>query len=304
MTPNELPESSARDSDAAPFIDRLTNTVRAGAPCGVVGLDPRVDRLPRELAGDATDRILNFYRDVLPRIAAVGLPAVKPNIAFFERYGAAGFAVYEETCRLAREHGLLVIGDIKRGDIGSTAEAYAAFHQDIADAVTVQPWLGDDSMTPFLDGCRRTGGGLFVLVRTSNAGGDRFQGLRVADGSGGTLAHQTADAVHGWGQQEGLQHGGWSSIGAVCGATRPGELLELRQRMPNAWVLVPGVGAQGGSLPDLAPALADDGCGLLINQSRGVLQVFEPGDSGWREAVDRALRTFVDDLLALRGSRS
>jgi orotidine-5'-phosphate decarboxylase len=214
---------------------------------------------------------------------------VKPNIAFFECHGWEGFRAYEETCRLAREQGLLVIGDVKRGDIGSTAAAYAAGHFAWADAVTLHPYLGSDSIEPFLLRCREDGKGVFVLVRTSNPSASEFQELPVGDGD---LSSAVARAVHRWGEGSGDPEG-YSCVGAVVGATYGSQIVRLRELMPRAWILLPGIGAQGASVEDAAAAFDRRGRGALVAQSRGVMQCFDPGDSGWREAIERAAASFA-----------
>jgi orotidine-5'-phosphate decarboxylase len=283
------------------FCRRLAAAIGSGAPAGVIGLDPRLEHLPRDLAPDAepATRITRFFDEVLPWIADAGFPAVKPNVAFFEAHGSAGYGAYERVCARAREHGLLVVADVKRGDIGSTAEAYAAAHLALADAVTLHPWLGTESLEPFLRGCRELGKAVFVLVRTSNPSATEFQALRLADGR--DVSDAVADAVSAWGRElVDPEAGGYSPVGAVVGATRPDDLVRLRQRMPHAWILVPGVGAQGGRVADLVPAVDAHGLGLLVNQSRGVLQPFAPDDVDWRDRVRAALASFADDLRALR----
>ncbi|MHC4077093.1 MAG: orotidine-5'-phosphate decarboxylase, partial [Planctomycetota bacterium] len=217
-------------------------------------------------------------------------------VAFFERYGAAGFGAYEAVCRLAREQGLLVIGDIKRGDIGSTAQAYADGHCGLVDAVTLNPYLGTDALEPFLEASRKQGTGLFVLVRTSNPSAVEFQSLTTSDGS--SLAQQVARAVHRWGEQT-APGAGYGLVGAVVGATHGDEIAEFRELMPRAWLLLPGVGAQGGRVADVRAAFDDEGLGGLVAQSRGILQAFDPKDGSWRDQVESAAARFQADVLAV-----
>jgi orotidine-5'-phosphate decarboxylase len=235
---------------------------------------------------------------VLARHVAV----VKPNIAFFEAHGADGFRAYEVTCALAKSHGLLVIGDCKRGDIGSTATAYADGHFRWADAVTLHPYLGRDSVEPFLDRCRdgKNGKGVFILVRTSNEGARDFQDLTV---DGAPLCDRIAAAVTAWGKDLPVAEG-YCPVGAVVGATWPQELARLRALMPRAWLLLPGVGAQGAKVQDLAAAFDRRGLGALINQSRGVMQVFRPTDSDWLERIDRAAKSFADECRTVAADRA
>jgi orotidine-5'-phosphate decarboxylase len=282
------------------FTSRVAGRVLEGLAPAVVGLDPRLEALPARLAPAAApaERITAFYREVLPRLRG-RVPAVKPNIAFFEVHGAPGWAAYEETCRLARAADLAVIADVKRGDVGSTAEAYAAAHFRHADAVTLHPLLGKDSMLPFLERCRNDGRAVFVLVRTSNPSAGEFQDLPV--GPARTLTDALADAVHRWGEGVADEHG-YSPVGAVVGATWPAELARLRARLPAAWLLIPGVGAQGGRIADLAPAFDGRGLGALVAQSRGILQCFAPDDVEWRDRIDAAVEAFTKDLRALSAS--
>lgn len=277
----------------ANFSETLTERLRQGAAPAVVGLDPRLEALPATVlpGAAATERILAFYREVLPLLARY-VPLVKPNIAFFERFGAAGFGAYEATCRLAREQGLLVIGDIKRGDIGSTAEAYAEAHVGLVDAVTLNPYLGEESLQPFLRAAQEMGTGLFILVRTSNPSAAEFQDL---------VAKQVAKAVHRWGEAT-TPGPGYSLVGAVVGATYADEILGFRQLMPRSWLLLPGVGAQGAAVSDVQAAFDSEGLGALVAQSRGILQPFAPGDRGWRDRVEAAAARFRDEVLQVSRS--
>lgn len=285
------------------FVARLAERVLAGESPIVIGLDPRLDALPAKVAPDDTParRIVEFYRQALP-VVARHAPCVKPNVAFFECHGADGYRAYEETCALAHQHGLLVLGDIKRGDIGSTAEAYAEGHFRIADAVTLHPYLGLDSVQPFLRHCRpeQGGRGVFVLVRTSNPGAKDFQDLQVG---GEPLCDVVARAVTRWGQDLPLAHG-YSPVGAVVGATWPQELARLRALLPHAWLLLPGVGAQGAKVQDLAAAFDRRGLGALVNQSRGVMQCFQPTDADWLDRVDGAGAAFAAECRAVAHSRT
>jgi len=281
------------------FTRRIASRIEGGRAPAVVGLDPRADALPARVApGESPDiRIVAFYRDAMPVIAEHAA-AVKPNIAFFEALGSAGVRAYEETCDLARDAGLPIIGDVKRGDVGSTAEAYAEAGFRCADALTLHPWLGRDSVEPFLAWCRDRGRGVFVLVRTSNPSAAEFQGLRVGDR---TMSETVAAAVDAWGAEL-VDELGYSAVGAVVGATWPAELRALRALMPHAWLLIPGVGAQGGSVADLAPAFDGRGLGALVAQSRGVMQCFDPADAGWLDRIESALVRFCQELREVAAS--
>ncbi|MFM1872864.1 MAG: hypothetical protein RL398_2286 [Planctomycetota bacterium] len=285
------------------FVAELAARVLAGHAPIVIGLDPRLDALPAAVApgGSPTERILEFYRLALPAVARHA-PCVKPNIAFFECFGSEGYRAFERTCEMAKAAGLLVLADVKRGDIGSTAEAYAEGHYQVADAVTLHPYLGGDSVAPFLKACRPETGGkaVFVLVRTSNPGARDFQDLPVRgnDGVERSLCDIVAQEVTRWGANLPMAEG-YSPVGAVVGATWPQELARLRALLPHAWLLLPGVGAQGGSVKDLRAAFDHRGLGALVNQSRGVMQAFAPGDSDWLQRLESAAATFARDCKAV-----
>jgi len=268
------------------FPETLAAAVVArGCPL-VVGFDPRPQRLPQTLTRGASlpEAVTRFYRRVVDLIRDL-VPCIKPQIAFFEAMGHEGFRAYEQTCAYARENGLLVIGDVKRGDIGSTAEAYARAHFAHADALTLHPLLGTDSVEPFLAYCRDAGKGVFVLVRTSNPSATEFQDLRCGDR---TLSEHLADAVDRWGRSA-SPHGDYSAVGAVVGATWPEELARLRTRMPRAWILLPGVGAQGAKVEDLAAAFDPHGLGGLVTVSRAATECFEPQDAAWEDKIVAAV---------------
>lgn len=274
------------------FVAQIAQRILGGQAPIVIGLDPRLDALPQRILpnGAPAARIVEFYREALPAIARHA-PCVKPNIAFFEQFGADGYRAYEQTCELARQHDLLVIGDVKRGDIGSTAEAYADGHFALADALTLHPYLGGDSIAPFLKACDPARGGraVFVLVRTSNPGARDFQDLPVA---GEALCDVVARAVTRWGSELPKSEG-YSPVGAVVGATWPQELARLRALLPHAWLLLPGVGAQGGAVKDLAAAFDHRGLGALVNQSRGVMQCFAPAAADWLDRLEQAAKDFA-----------
>jgi orotidine-5'-phosphate decarboxylase len=294
------------------FADRLDEAVaRAGNPC-LVGLDPHVDLLPAEFgaalgAGRAqrARAVGDFLCEVID-VAAGKIPAVKPQSALFEIHGPEGAAAWDRVVRHAHEAGLLVIGDVKRGDIDSTARAYArAYLEDdpdspgsSCDAVTVNPYLGADSVRPFLETCARTGKGVYVLVRTSNKGGALFQ-----DHGSPRLYERVADAVVEWGREL-VGSSGLSSVGAVVGATHPAELALLRGRMPSTPFLIPGYGAQGGGAADVLGGFLPGGRGALVNSSRAVLFAWkEPRFAGrsWKDAT----RTALDEMIsALRPTRA
>lgn len=280
------------------YADRLENACREKDSAVCVGLDPRPSELPSEFrfAERGAAALADWGRAVVD-VVAPHAAVVKPQVAFFEAFGAPGFAAYEEVVRTAREAGLLVIADAKRGDIGSTAEAYAAAHFDRigADALTVSPYLGRDTLEPFLVRCREQGRGIYVLVRTSNPGARDVQDL-VVDGE--PLYRRMARMVAELGAGPGLVGAsGLSAVGAVCGATYPAELAELRGVMPDTPLLVPGYGAQGGAAADCAGGFTASGTGAVVNSSRGITFAFRKGDHArrfgearWRESVEESVR--------------
>lgn len=296
-----------------PFADRLAAAVRARRTPVLVGLDPRGANLPALLrpAGshpspaDWAQSYRQFCREVIDVVAPL-VPAVKPQAAFFEQLGAAGMLALADTIQYAAERDLLVILDGKRNDIGSTATAYADGYlgsrgQSVwgADALTVSPYLGDDSLTPFVDVAQARGAGLFILVKTSNPGGRLFQDLEC---QGSKLFERVGAYVE---QLAGETLGacGYGSVGAVVGATHPEQLAALRDTMPRSWFLVPGFGAQGGTARDAAGAFDAHGLGAIVNSSRAIIFAHqrEPyrekfGEQNWQGAVEAATREMIDQL--------
>jgi orotidine-5'-phosphate decarboxylase len=262
---------------ATHFSDRLAEAVVGKRTQLVVGLDPVVELLPDEVDGD----IGAFCRGIVDAVATHAV-AVKPQSAFFEAHGADGVRAFWEACAYAREAGLLVIADAKRGDIGSTAEAYAAAFAGRVDAVTVNPYLGGDSIEPFLDTCRREGSGIFCLVKTSNPGSADFQDARLADGR--RVWEQVAGLVQAWGSDL-IGSGGWSAVGAVVGGTFPQEIAEARRLLPATPFLVPGIGAQGGSPVEVAAAFTGDPASAVVSASRSVIYAFRTAGGDWRVAA-------------------
>ena len=294
-----------------PFPDRLADAVRKKGNVLCVGLDPRWDSLPETLrkrhGNESLDAIAAPVEEFCVRVlelVADRVPAVKPQSAFFEACGPAGMTALQAVIRRAKELGLIVILDSKRGDIASTAEAYAdaALAGVVvggrrlpvweADAVTVNPYLGRDAVEPFVASARRAGGGVFVLVRTSNAGAGLFQD-RVSEGR--KLYQHVAAAVAEW-NASGLGSCGLGDVGAVVGATHPRELAELRAAHPALWILVPGYGAQGGRASDVAAAFRPDGLGSIVNSSRGVTFPFQPADPDWETAIVKATERAIGEL--------
>ena len=247
--------------EAANFADRLAEAVTRKQSQLAVGLDPRLDLLPMELRGEAVlgraaaaSAVARFCKGIVDAVGPY-VVAVKPQSAFFEALGADGFRALEEVCDYARAAGLLVLVDAKRGDIGSTSRAYAEALLEprddgppLADATTASPYLGYDSVEPFLASCRRHGAGVFFLVRTSNAGAADVQDLAMSDGR--PLWHHVAELVREWGEPL-VGESGMSSVGAVVGATLPRAVSEARRLLPHSPMLLPGVGVQGATRPTL-----------------------------------------------------
>src|SRR6059058_1653014 len=257
------------------FSDRLVEAVERTRSQLVVGLDPVEERLPAAVDGD-----LDVFCSGIVDAVAEHAVAVKPQSAFFEGYGPEGVAAFWRACAYARSAGLLVIADVKRGDIGSTAAAYADAYLPLADAVTVSPYLGRDSLEPFVDACRRHGCGLFSLVKTSNPGSRDVQDVRLADGR--PLWHHVAELVRDVGDALVGEHG-LSSVGAVLGATHAADVAEARRLLPRSPLLLPGIGAQGAAPADVAAAFAGGPAGALVSASRSVIYASSGGD--WRAAA-------------------
>ena len=266
----------------------IENTIKTKNP-SVVGLDPVIGKIPACYKVDvksidpfaaAASVIYEFSRDVIDAVADL-VPAVKPQIAFYEKYGSYGVAAYEKTVAYAKSKGLVVIGDAKRNDIGNTARAYAEGHLGCvelignscapsfdADFLTVTPFLGSESLHPFMEVCKQNGKGIFVLVRTSNTSSGEIQDIIASDGM--TVSQKIAKYVSGQAETFKGEHG-YSSVGAVVGATCPEEAVSLRKLMPVSYLLVPGYGAQGGGAKDILPCFNEDGLGAIVNSSRGIL---------------------------------
>ena len=277
------------------FGDRLAEAVDRKRSQLLVGLDPRVDLLPVELRGGAELRgeaaaaaVDRFCRAIVDAVAP-HVVGVKTQIAFFEALGAPGMRVFEEVCAYARTAGLVVIADAKRGDVASTARAYAAAYLEprgdgppVADAMTVNPYLGRDALEPFLAACRRHGAGIFCLVKTSNAGGADVQDVVLSDGR--PLWHHVARLVAEWGEDV-VGERGLSSVGAVVGATHPRAIGDARRLLPQAIVLLPGVGAQGATGADVARAFTSGPASALVSASRSIIYAARDSDDDWRAAA-------------------
>jgi orotidine-5'-phosphate decarboxylase len=278
------------------FADRLAAEVERKRSQIVVGLDPNPDLLPVELRGDVARFCCGIVDAVAPHAVAV-----KPQLAFFEALGPAGMAAFDQVCAYARRAGLLVIADGKRGDIGSTARAYSDAYLEgdppRADALTVNPWLGRDAVEPFLGAVRRGGVGIFVLVRTSNAGGD-LQDVVLKDGR--TMWHHVASLVAEWGEET-TGDVGLSSVGAVVGATHPRAVAEARRLMPRTILLLPGVGAQGGTVADLGRAFQSGPASALVAAARSVIYAYRETGTDFREAAGAEASRLKREVWAASG---
>jgi len=274
-------------------IDKLIDRIIELKNPTVIGLDPWLDMVPSHILKEAYETygktlkgaamaFLRFNKEIIDEVCEI-VPAVKPQIAMYEQYGADGIAAYIETIKYAKTKGLFVIGDVKRGDIGSTAEAYSNGHIgevvvdgvnfDVfgSDFITVNPYLGFDAIEPFLNNCKINNRGLFVLVKTSNKGCGDFQDLVVGDT---TVYEIIGCSVAKWGKDLIGKHG-FSSICAVVGATHPEQAKKLRALMPNTFFLIPGYGAQGGTAKDLSVCFNVKGLGGIVNSSRGITAAYK-----------------------------
>ncbi len=280
---------------AAAFADRVAEAVDRKRSQIVLGLDPRPELLPLELRGAAyhgraaaAEACARFCTGLLDAVSPYVVGA-KLQLGFFEALGADGLAAFEEVCEYARTGGLFLIADGKRGDIGSTARAYADAYLERregaaprVDALTVNPYLGTDSVEPFLSACRRSGTGIFCLVKTSNGGSADVQELRLSDGR--RVWHQVAELVADWGEEL-VGERGLSSVGAVVGATYPRAVGEARRLMPQSILLLPGIGAQGAGPADVARAFTSGPASALVPVSRSVIYAFRVDGADWRTAA-------------------
>lgn len=283
------------------FADRLLNACKTkGAPV-CVGLDPVLERLPDAIdQSDPVAAIETFCIGVIDAVADA-VPAVKPQSACFERYGAPGVAVYHQVVAHAKQAGLIVVGDAKRGDIGTSSAHYAAgllAEPHGCDSLTVNGYLGGDGVEPFQEVAAAQGKGLFVLVRTSNPGGDAIQSLPLADGR--TVSEAVGDVVAELGSSC-IGDSGYSNVGMVVGATKPEDAAKLRERYPQQLFLVPGFGAQGGGAEDVRACFKSDGTGALITASRSVIYAFGEGDVDWQVAIAGAAGQLRDDVCSILG---
>jgi len=231
--------------------------------------------------------------------------AVKPQLAFFEALGSDGMRAFEDVCAYARTAGLIVLADAKRGDTGSTSRAYAAAYLEprddqppLADAMTVSPYLGRDSLEPLIAACRREGAGIFCLVKTSNEGVADIQDLALSDGS--PLWQHVARLVRGWGENL-IGERGLSAVGAVVGATFPREVGEARELLPHSVLLLPGIGAQGATPADIAAAFAAGPASALVSASRSVIYAYTEGGGDWRSAAGAEAERLAREVWSASG---
>lgn len=307
------------ETQMSDYSTRLNNRIRTLKTPALVGIDPRWDLLPASVKAVAEAKSRNrcerdarafevFSKELIDIVAPL-VPAIKPQVAFFEQLGVSGFQALHSVMKYARQAGLMVIADAKRGDIGSTAEAYAdawLAGDDPnaaawpADALTVNPYLGIDSLQPFVDLARRRGAGLYVLVRTSNPGAADFQD-RICDGQ--PLFEIVARMIQQLSETTREADKAFGCVGAVVGATWPTQLQQLRNQMPAVPLLIPGYGAQGGTSSDTAGAFNSDGLGAVVNSSRGINFAWQRkpyseqfGEARWQDAVAAATRDMIADL--------
>ncbi len=276
------------------FIDNLIEEIKKKNNPSVIGLDPKIEYVPGYIKDrcfnefgttfeGAAQSIIEFNTKLIDAIYDI-VPAVKPQLAYYEMYGIEGLKAFDETVKYAKQKGLLVIADGKRNDIGSTAQAYSSAYLGNttientkqkafdADALTVNPYLGIDGIKPFIDDCANNDKGIFVLVKTSNPSSGQLQDLKTE--SGKTIYETVAGYVAQWGEAVKGKYG-YSSIGAVVGATYPEQAKVLREIMKNSYILVPGYGAQGGTAKDAAASFNKDGLGAIVNASRSVMCAYK-----------------------------
>ncbi len=290
------------------FADRLIGAIREKGTPLCVGIDPRWALLPEEIkrrASGEASAVAAFGREVVDIVSGL-VPAVKVQVAFYERLGAEGMKVFAETLGYARERGLVVIADVKRGDIGATAEAYAEAYlgkgaEFEADAITVSPYLGEEGLSPFVKAAEKEGRGVFVVVRSSNPSSDYLQSF-----GGEQLYVRVGKLVRELGKGS-VGESGYSSIGAVVGGTQRKELEVLRRELPRTIFLVPGYGAQGAAAKDVAAAFNRDGLGAIVASSRGIIYAYaDPREASWRDSIRSAAEKAIEELSewhrGLRGS--
>lgn len=301
------------------MINKLVNKIKKTNAPVVVGLDPMMKFIPEymkqkafdtygETLKGAAEAIFEYNKGIIDATYDL-IPAVKPQIAMYEQFGIEGLIAFKKTVDYAKEKDLVVIGDVKRGDIGSTSEAYAVGHLGRVsvgskryygfdeDFATVNPYLGTDGIKPFIDVCKEEKKGIFILVKTSNPSSGEFQD-RIIDGR--PLYEIVGEMVDQWGSD--CMGDSYSYVGAVVGATYPEMGKVLRKIMPKAYILVPGYGAQGGSGKDLLPFFNEDGLGAIVNSSRGIIAAYQQekyaqfGEACYADASRQAVLDMIEDI--------
>lgn len=288
------------------IMEQLAARIRAMKNPTVAGLDTRIEYLPELFVNEILPQGIHTFEDAAEAVYRYNVrlidalcdivPSVKVQVAYYEMYGPAGMVAYDKTIRYAKEKGMIVMADVKRNDIGATAACYAnayigttdmpdgAQRAFAADIATINPYLGVDGVKPFADACRDHGTGIFVLVKTSNPSSGQLQDMRFEDGR--TLYEAVADLVEQWGEET-RGESGYSAVGAVVGATYPQQGTALRARMPHAFFLVPGYGAQGATGADIAGCFDANGSGAIVNASRSILCAWKKREG---MALDEAAR--------------
>ena len=327
------------------MINNLINKIKEKNAPVVVGLDPMIDYVPEHILKAAIDEfgetleaageaVWQYNKGIVDAVSDL-IPAVKPQIAMYEQFGIPGLVAFDKTVKYCQEKGLVVIGDVKRGDIGSTSTAYANGHIGSVkvgdtelrgfdeDMITVNPYLGTDGVKPFVDVCNEFDKGIFVLVKTSNPSSGEFQDRLISDEEDGAadlidevakeetklgdliskrrpLYELVAEKVNEWGSQS--MDGDYSNVGAVVGATYPEQGKILRKLMPHTYILVPGYGAQGGTAKNLVDYFNPDGLGAIVNSSRGIICAYKQekysrfGAQAYADASRQAVEDMISDL--------
>jgi len=272
------------------MIDILINEIKETGNPTVMGLDPRyemlpkcvTDKYPKTLEGIA-QAIIEYNKALIDATYDI-IPAVKPQIAFYEMFGVLGMQAFEETCKYAKQKGMIVIADIKRGDIGSTAQGYSNAYlgktkigdmeQSIFDVdfVTINPYMGTDCVKPFIEDCKKYNKGLFILVKTSNPSSGELQDIKLENGE--EIYTRVAKLVENWGEELRGEYN-YSSIAAVVGATYPEQLKQIRKTVPHTFFLIPGYGAQGGTAADISYGFDENGLGGIVNASRSLMCAYK-----------------------------
>ncbi|MFV0519813.1 MAG: orotidine-5'-phosphate decarboxylase [Lachnospirales bacterium] len=288
------------------MIDNLIEKIIETSNPTVVGLDPKIEYIPTHIKDKYTnvcDMFLAFNKAIIDEIYDI-VPAVKPQIAMYEEHGIEGLQCYLDTCKYAKEKGMIVIGDVKRGDIASTAKSYSIGHLGKehfdTDFITVNPYMGYDSIEPFEEEMSKYNKGLFILVKTSNPKSFQLQNLVLSDGR--FVYEETAKLTEEWGEKF-IGKYGYSSIGAVVGGTHKDEILHIRKLIPNVFFLVPGYGAQGGKAEDIAQCFDERGLGAIVNSSRGILLAYKDekyksfGELNFAKASRQSAIDMRDDII-------